>query len=301
MCIASLLVALYASSANRPRDFQFKFKSSKTQCEATQVAEPGGFGSQYQNIIQTALYAEWKTKSFCVTPITFVAHNYDGRDTFVREINEMMALPKLSDRQFYCLFVESCQLRLETNIYFIENKKKWFDDFIKVKEHADFAKPFLQKIGRTTLSHLRHKTQGKHAVVHIRRPNPHDYGPDTRNHLNDLEYCYAMRLVQASHPGIVFSIYSQGVRESFELFEDDARISLHLNEALNATFSQMVRADVLIMARSSLSYTAGLLSEGEVWGDATFYHTFPYYWKTFERDAISPKELCLLPAHEGNG
>lgn len=275
------------------RDFT---KAPRQVCEATQIAEDGGFGSQYQNIIQTALYAKWKGKSFCVTPITAIHHNYDSSNSFLQEVNEILDLPKLPAEQFYCLFVHSCHLKVATHIDFIENKKRWFDNFIKDTKHADFAKHFLQKLGRRKHDHFERASEGKHAAVHIRRLNPHD-NDFTRNHLQDRDYCYAMRLVQAANPGITFSIHSQGEYESFGLFGDDPRISLHLNEALNASFVQMVRADVLIIARSSFSYTAGLLQEGEVWAPDSFWHTLPYYWKTFETGrGISEEEPCLINA-----
>jgi len=297
----ALLGTLYAIALQNPCDFlptsfQPPRLSADNLCEATQVAEAGGFGSQYQNIIQTWIYAAWNGQSFCVTPVTYMAHNYDGHHLFLREVNELLDLPSLPARQFYCLFVESCQPKAEGNMNFITNKKKWFDDFIKEKEHADFAKLHLQSIGRGKKQRFLQKPSGsKRAAVHVRRENSHDTEHGTRV-LDDRTYCYVMRLVQAAHPGVTFLIHSQGERESFDLFLNDPRISLNLNGALNSTFTEMILADVLVMAKSSLSYAAGLLSEGEVWGPDLFWHTFPYYWKTYETSKkISADEPCLSP------
>jgi len=273
-------------------------KPSRKACEATQIAEEGGFGSQYQNIIQTALYAHWKGKSFCVTPITSIHGNYGSSSSFLREVNELLHLAVLPAEQFYCLFVHSC--RTASHVDFIENKKAWFDDFIKDRKLADFAKPFLQGVGKRKRTHSGRESEKKNAVVHIRRRNPQDIEDDFhgRNHLQDRDICHAMRLVQAANPSITFEIYSQGEHEDFGLYGGDPRISLHLNEALNVTFLQMVQADVLIMAKSSLSYTAGLLREGEVWAPNPFWHTFPYYWKTFDAGkGIPEEEPCLIPAN----
>lgn len=109
---------------------------------ATQRSEYGGFGSQFQNIIQAAVYAEWHKKHFCVNPLTAVDHNYDNRDTFLREVIAIatLDLPRLPPQLYYCLFVQSRPSNDDVTLEFIENKKRWFDEFFEEKKHADFAK-----------------------------------------------------------------------------------------------------------------------------------------------------------------
>jgi hypothetical protein len=58
-------------------------------------------------------------------------------------------------------------------------------------------------------------------------------------------------------------VYSQGDKKNF-IF-DDHKIELHLNESIETTFISFVLADVLIIAPSSFSYSAGLLSDGIVY------------------------------------
>jgi len=267
------------------------------RCDATQRSEYGGFGSQFQNIIQAAVYAEWHKKHFCVNPLTAVDHNYDNRDTFLREVNAIatLDLPRLPPQLYYCLFVQSCPT-IDVTLEFIENKKRWFDEFIEEKEHADFAKQHLRKIGKDLKKSLA-TVPGKYAAVHVRRLNSLDYRPGFDQRILDSRtYCQAMRQVEAEHPGIRFVVHSQGTFEDFDIFSSEPRISLHLNKTLNSTFVEMVSADVLLVSHSSLSYSAGLLSQGEIWGPDSFWHSFPYYWKTFEsKKMIELGEPCLLP------
>ena len=70
---------------------------------------------------------------------------------------------------------------------------------------------------------------------------------------------------------------------------------LHLNENLLPTFTGMVASDVLVMSASSMSFAAGLLSDGTV-----YYHPFWHKpvdtWISDEKknDYISPSTLPFL-------
>ena len=76
----------------------------------------------------------------------------------------------------------------------------------------------------------------------------------------------------------VFHIYSQGDEEDlWDAFKEDD-IVLHINESVEDTFTSMVLADVLVTSRSSFSYTAALLSEGEVYY-IPFWHPPLPHWK----------------------
>ena len=59
-------------------------------------------------------------------------------------------------------------------------------------------------------------------------------------------------------------IFSRGDKDDFKLF-NKGNITLHLNESLEESFIQLVYADILITAPSSLSYTAALLSNNTIY------------------------------------
>jgi hypothetical protein len=65
---------------------------------------------------------------------------------------------------------------------------------------------------------------------------------------------------------IKFHIFSQGDVEEFSFLKDQhENVVLHLNECLEDTFRQMVFADILVTAPSTLSYTAALLSKNTIY------------------------------------
>ena len=59
-------------------------------------------------------------------------------------------------------------------------------------------------------------------------------------------------------------IYFLRVNENFQSFKAPD-VVLHLNDSVEESFPAMVLADVLVVARSSYSYVAGILSDGIVY------------------------------------
>ena len=78
--------------------------------------------------------------------------------------------------------------------------------------------------------------------------------------------------------------FSQGKRSDFIFYDNDPRIKLRLNEPLNVTFLEMVRAKNFVTATSSLSYTAALLSNGENMGASAFLARLPSILEHFQRE-----------------
>ena len=102
-------------------------------------------------------------------------------------------------------------------------------------------------------------------AVHIRRPNVQDdriNGTDT----NDAYYLYIINYIRTkySNKELIFHIYSQGELSKFECYKNKDT-ELHINEELTSTFLGLVGAEILITSRSSFSYSAALLSDGEVY------------------------------------
>jgi hypothetical protein len=105
----------------------------------------------------------------------------------------------------------------------------------------------------------------KNVAVHIRRPNPHDNrveGADTPIGY----YISKMNEIRNRFPttDLVFHIYSQGNTDEFQALSGNDVI-YHIDENITDTFVGMVFADILVMSRSSFSYSAALLSDGIVY------------------------------------
>lgn len=114
-------------------------------------------------------------------------------------------------------------------------------------------------------------------AVHVRRGDVRDTwsGRYTSNS-RTLEFMQiAEREIQAQNAlkkALTFHIYSEGAPENFtDLVQayGPGSVYLHLNEELKVSFHDLASADVLVMAKSGVSYAAALLSGGTV-----FYQPF---------------------------
>lgn len=219
----------------------------------TNRAGNDGFGAQFQNIIDTAIYAELNNKKFVYTPFKTMEHNYNSDKSF------------LEKKELLINFIGNFEINENHTINIQVDCHDYFDKNVdKCTKSLSLNK--IKKIFRANKNILNYfNNKNLNIALHIRRPNPHDsriYGTDTPdnvfvNIVNKLRNLYV-----AKNP--LFHLYSQGNIENFKIF-NSPDIILHLNESVEDSFTSMVLADVLVTSASSFSYTAGLLSEGIVY------------------------------------
>jgi hypothetical protein len=137
-------------------------------------------------------------------------------------------------------------------------------------------------------------------AVHVRRG-------DVTLEQNPARYthnCYILRVIRTIarlvadyglRPKLV--LYSEGRSDSFRGFAD-CGCTFHLSEDAQAAFHGLVSADVLVMAKSSFSYTAALLSNGvKMYGP--FWHPPLAEWVSLdhERTFDEVRFISLLLNH----
>jgi hypothetical protein len=217
-----------------------------------------GFGGQFQTRIYCILIAENSGKKYIHTTVKTMEHNYDNDPEFLNNIENLMNLKnnyasiKNPTRVKNCEILNFMKLieEFESNINFYLNS----DSLKNIKN------TFWKNKNRNFFNN------GKiNIAVHIRRPNIHDnrvYGADTKteyffNIINVIKNKY-------NDKPLLFHIYSQNDISDYDEF-DKTDIQFHLNENLFDSFTGMVAADVLVTSKSSLSYVAAILSEGEIY------------------------------------
>ena len=108
------------------------------------------------------------------------------------------------------------------------------------------------------------KTNHLNVCIHIRRGDvsPHSYPlfwsePEiVYNCLKQL-----VNILRKKNLNVELNLFSQGAANEFE-FLDEFEIQYHLDEDAVWSHTQLVQADVLVMAKSTYSYVAALLGEG---------------------------------------
>jgi len=217
-----------------------------------------GFGAQMQTIICSAIYAEMNHKKFVYTPFINMEHNYNGDHEFLNKLEHMINLINHFDVnkdihfqlrgpdlgvyiQFFDAHLMEC-----ANSMVLKRMKRLFRGNKNRNDYFDYTRLNI--------------------AVHIRRPNPHDNRLDGANTPNDVYLDIIEKLRnQHSLENPLFHIYSQGEEEDFQKIYQGDDILLHINTPLEKTFVPMVLADILVCSRSSLSYSAALLSDGTIY------------------------------------
>lgn len=208
-----------------------------------------GFGAQYQAILITYLYCKMNDLKYVYSPLCSVEHNYDGDTGFIDKLENLMNIKnnmENSDSTSHVLHNASIYPCFEQNI----------DSYC---EHLQFIKDCFWKNKEKDF----YKNDKINIAVHIRRPNKHDSridGADTPN----SHYLNIMDSIRNKYNNVLFHIYSQGNISDFEDFVKED-VQFYLDHDIAETFIGMVSANVLVMSRSSLSYTAALLSDGEIY------------------------------------
>ena len=214
-----------------------------------------GFGAQLQNIIWTYILCKMNNYEYYYLPFSKVEHNYDNDINFVKNIEDFLNFKKqfnLSNTNINQVPSHICYNYIEKNI-FSQNYEKYLNEF----------KDIFYKDKDKELNYF--KNNKINVAVHIRRPNKHDnriQGTDTPGNY----YLTIIKKIKEKYfdKELIFHIYSQGDLENFKIYENTNTI-LHIDENLLDTFKGMIFSDILVTSASSLSYSAALLSNGEIY------------------------------------
>ena len=224
----------------------------------TNCVRGDGFGAQYQNIIWAILYAELNSFEFYYTPFSSMEHNYDNDPNFLFKKEELINIinnyPTVSELTKDVMIKELCGGVNGVNFDEIENNLTScsnLESFKKIK------KVFHQN--KTPIF----DSNTINVAVHVRKQNTEDN--HTLGIFGDDYFLDMMDYIRNTYTGkIVFHVYSQGDEKNFLHFKNED-VVLHLNESIELTFYSMVTAQILVMSKSSLSYTAAMLSDGIVY------------------------------------
>ena len=226
-----------------------------------------GFGSQFQNIIAAIIYASLNNLEYVHRPLTEMEHNYDNDEDYIPTLNDSMNI----DSKFRRIEqVDMNNRHKETNF------KKYFDQNIDKCLNSDALKEFKKNYMDNKLEKYVFLPVDKFNIsIHIRSLNSHDSKSCYANRFkkfgvkeqNELALTLMKTLTKKyNDKDIMFHIFSQGSITEFEILTKNFdNLTFHLDEQVELTFHLMVLSDVLVITKSSMSYTAALLTEGEVY------------------------------------
>lgn len=230
----------------------------------TNTIQTDGFGSQFQNILSAAIYAELNGKKFVYTPFEEMEHNYFNEENFVQK------------KELLINFIGNFNIALKDS-YTCSNSKNFFDNNINRCAESESLK-YIKKLFRQNKAYTDYFDPNYlNIAIHIRRPNKDDNRISGANIPDSYFLEVIDKLREIYKPmKLLIHIYSQGDIKNFKLFKSRDTI-LHIDESVEDTFASMVFADILVTCASSFSYTAGLLSNGIIYYIPFWHKPLPHW------------------------
>ena len=216
-----------------------------------------GFGAQYQSIIWSILWAECQGHVFHYSEIERMVNDTGDEKKFIDSANNLINL-----RDKY----PPITIAPHGSVIFALKWPYFYKDIEKNMEFFHNSSSF-QRIQESYFSNKQSPLSNDYynVSVHIRRPVAFDLRVEGTA-TPDSYYLKCMKVVmdntKSSKP-IRFHIYSQGSEEDFHMYKSYP-VVFHLKDDTFESFNGMVFADLLVISASSMSYTAGLLSKGQV-------------------------------------
>lgn len=94
-------------------------------------------------------------------------------------------------------------------------------------------------------------------------------------------YVDAIKFIRNKYnPNLKICIFSQGQREHFKEFLNDEHITLYLDGDWRIVHHSLVKASILVTSISEFAWTAGILSEGEVYKNLRMFRGPLAHWQT---------------------
>lgn len=231
-----------------------------------------GFGAQFQSIIWSILWAECQGATFFYSEIEKMVNDTGDEKKFIEDANECINL-----RDKYPSVKQTphgaTTFALKWPYFYkqIEHNMEFFHDSASFRKIQDAY--FTNKTNPFDKEHL-------HIAVHVRRPLSFDNRVEGAQ-TPDTYYLYVMDFLyhqyKDSTKPILFHLYSTGEESAFEAYRKYP-IQFHLKDDTFQSFIGMSFADILVTSASSFSYTAALLSKGEIIYQK-FWHPPRGHWK----------------------
>ncbi len=236
-----------------------------------------GFGSQLQACFSLIAYCYYKNYTYIHTPFYQMHHNDENINNFPNYMNNFI--------NFESKFINVNQIsNYETSIlkkfkegYFVHgslNPEYFYNNNVLnlFREiYYSNSKPNIPTFDNTK----------KNIAIHIRRGdvNPQKY---PSRFISNQIYIDLIKKIDLLNT--LIHIFSEGKPEDFkDIFESfpENKFILHLNENIQLTFHSMVKADILLISKSSFSYCAALLNENTIIANliTSWWHKPLKHWK----------------------
>lgn len=232
----------------------------------TIVRNGEGFGSLYQCMMSGIAYCRYYDKKFVYTPVKLVGHDVNRRD-----FDNFTGLLALSDRDKF----KPEKHEYMREVHFAENPNKYYTPKVR-KELRDLYNS-TSKPDKCPFD----------IAIHIRRGDVVQRKQAGR-FIQNKDYNIVIQRLQKEYPNYSIGIYSEGIIDDFKDIDFDKK-NFILNGNPLVSFHHLVTAKVLVVAKSSFSFAAAILNEGDIWYIPAKHKPFDD-WKVID-DIKSPDKI----------
>jgi len=214
-----------------------------------------GFGSQYHSIMSGIAYCKFKKYNYIHTPFKKIQHNGD-----VKSLNNFIGIPILPNRNN--IHIDISEKHLDEVHWSVNPSKYYTDEVIEIfkKYYYSTPKPDIDNID---------------IAIHIRRG---DVTSSIKNrYTSNSYYNKIIKFLNSKYPNYKINIFSEGILNDFDELKGN-NISFKLNKSIEETFHSLVKAKILVIAKSSFSYSAAILNSNEIYY-INFHHKPLNNWK----------------------
>lgn len=292
-------------------NFKTPLKQNAFQnCFFTCTGKIDGIGAQALAVMSTQLFSYETGIGYVHTPFKEIEHNTQNIDNWVSRWEMFLNLGhgEITIKNDSPRFKSSKKVddlseilpSTKNRLYEVTQCHRYTND--RAYKFAELTDLFKSKYNNSSLADSR-KSLFNHdklnLTVHMRRGDVSNFSwskkryTSNANVINKLEVI--IKILKDQRKSFRINIFSQGQLEEFKdvvsYFENE-EVNLFLDTCLFSTFHSLVTSDILVMSKSTLSYSASLLSDGIIVYE-DFYHKPLKTWHRYKNDKFLDYSILL--------
>jgi len=222
-----------------------------------------GFGSQLQACFSLVAYCHYKEYTYVHNPFYKMHHNDENLANFPKIMNDFMNLEHVYQDINTMSNHEKSQVHRVKEGYFVHGSLH--PEFFYNKEVLEKLRTCYNSNPKPNIENI-YKPNTYNIALHIRRGDVAQTNRHSSRFTHNVEYINIVGSLTLPENSVIH-VFSEGSIDDFQdiktAFPDTI---FHLNTNIQETFHCMVKADMLIISKSSFCYCAALLNENKVIG-----------------------------------
>lgn len=251
--------------------YRFKKKPIKVNnCYITCTGKTDGVGAQVQAVFSTILFAQEFRITYAHTPFDEIWSDHSSKEweKFFNLGKGEITINKINEKSLNVVHVSHpLFINFKPNtLYIVEHCHSFADSNNNARLYASIKDKFIEKYQSSSKSDYKSFYKGGvlNIAIHARRGDVSKGGVHSDRYTDNLYYKSLLDNIVIILDDLKIKssihLYSQGNMEDFHELEG-LSVNYHLDECVFTTFNNLVLSDIIIMSKSTFSYSAALLSK----------------------------------------